>query len=350
MSCLSGLVGLKCSKGGSDTGASYYLSELPAIHLAGAVQIADHEQGSGEALLRESIAFSEKIVLADFAQRLRAKNLVILETIETTIAGTHGDTYQTALPTTIGVYLEKVDRSDPYVMGSLNYIELKVEDPVVGLVLTLEIDGALIDPLTVDLEAGVNRISLGLKFSTTALVEFPTSSLSLSLGEIRSNYAYDRTCCDNCGYCLNILGLRDGSTSSTLVPGVIVSASCGGDIEAIACSFSESLALPLLYRSGAHVMETLISSHRPNPYVRNTKEEASILYARWMGGNDPQTGFQIIGEYPRFLDQVVAGTITALMGSNSRAFGQGNIKAVSTVTPLYRPRRELRKKANYNKF
>lgn len=348
MNCLSGKVGLKCSANGPDSGVSWYLSDLPGIHLAGATQIADHEQGTGENMLRESIDFAERMTAIDFSQRLRSKNLMIRDVISTEIAGVHGDGYQPFYPGTYGVLILSNNPDDPFVIGRLNYLELKVQNAVAGKTIIVTADGQIIDSISVDLVAGINRIQLGYSFVADASISMDVSDVNLSDG--KSAYT-NRPCVEDCcGDCLSFRGTTNGATTGGDLKGFVVSASCAGSIDSIVCSFADALAPAIMYRAGAHVMESLIISHRPNPYVRNTKDEARELYIRWMGGVDGRTGFETVGEYPRLLDQVVASSIASLSGVNSKAFAQAGIKSVHTVTPLFRPRVDLARRSMQNKL
>lgn len=349
MGCLSGIVGLKCSKTGPDQGVKYYLSELPGIFLSGATQIADHEQGTGEAMLRESIAFAEKMVAEDFAQLLQSKNLALQEVISTVVAGNHGDNFQGAIAGTKGVFVGLNDPNDPYLVGTLNYLEMKVQAAVVGVTIEIYIDGVLDTTLTADLVAGINNIPLGIQFRQSAQVEIDMTGILLSDGE--SIYG-DRSCisCDDCGPCLFFKATSNGSilVSGGALAGLVISASCGGSLDAIVCAFRNALGRAILYRAGAHVMESLIMSPRPNPYVRNTKEDAKALLTRWMGGTDLETGFPVKGEYPRAIIQVVNASFQSLLHANSRVFGSTGVRAVSSVTPAYNPRQKMRQK-NFSK-
>lgn len=344
MSCLSGIIGLKCSATGADSGMRFYLSELPGISLAAATQIADHEQGTGEAMLRESISFAEKMVALDFAQLLRAKNLVIREVISTTVAGNHSTVFQGVVAGTRGVFVGMSDPDDAYLLGHLNYLELNVQSPVASKNIDIYLDGQFVETITVNLVAGINKIILDYYFRINAVIEMDMTGVILSDGKTDFNNL-SCSCIDECGPCLYFKGYANGVQTGTDLLGFVVSASCGGSIDAIVCAFRESLASAILYRAGGHVMESLMASPRPNPYVRNSKQEAQILYARWMGGTDPRTGFEEKGEYPRLLRQAVEASFSSILNNRSRAFGETNIRAISTVNPLYHPRRKLREKS-----
>lgn len=336
--CLDGTVGVWCPTGpGSEPNPAplFYLSDLPGINLLKASRIAGHETVTGSSLMRKSIDVSRRFMVRDFVQRLR-RNQIMMETIASDRVGVHGDTFQTSAGNYIGLEFNAVTCADRYINGLVEYVELKVETAVSGVTLFTQVDDLSAQTQSVDLSEGVNYIRLDLPFERQAYVYIDGGAVSLSSGQIDGSYGYcgcnwncgtywdyGRACCDQCVRVTGVeatIAATPSWSPSTGYNGFVAAVSCVSDPAELICQFREPLAAALLYRSGAYLYEELLGSDRFNSYVRNSREHAKELLVKWMGGVDAQTGFDIEGEYPRLLEQVVQNAVVVLRNNDSRAF------------------------------
>lgn len=342
MTCLDGLVGIFCPEGVPNADSpEYWVSELPGINLYNAVQMADPETFTGEALLEKAITFSKKIVVRDFVQRFR-KGFTFLEIIGEEKIGRHGSGFLGTADQFTGTKYTLVDPSDRFVYGFVEYIELKIEDDAPGTVIYYQIDNQdPIDTFSIDLVKGYNRIELNIEFNEFARVWINNNSVSLSDGEqgISGSGSCRANCADYCGGCVYFdsisapVAALDSIvwTETNTFNGFVGFVQCKGDPEELVCLYRKELATALLYRSGAYLMEEKSASSRNNPYIRNTRDESKELFARWMGGTDPLTGDHIIGEYPRAINQVVQNAIKFARRSNSKVFSPNSMIMGETV-------------------
>lgn len=340
--CLNGLVEKWCVDS-PDPNVVHYLNELPGINLVNVAKIADHEIATGTALMDRAIGFAEKMVVRDFLQRFKTKFL-FKETIGSDVIGLHGTTFQGNVAKNKGIHTWVYDTSDRYVKGHVEYIEINVEAAAPGSTIYYSIDGGATATLSTELTAGYNRVRLDLEFNEEFRVWFDTTAISLSspdsTGYSCVNNCVRDFCCNNCiGYqqiekelAEPVSAFANDSTPN----GIVLAVSCKGDADELVCQYRNELATPILYRSGAFIMEELSVSSRGNPYVRNSKDEAKVLYIRWMGGVDALTGFEEKGEYPRLLQQVVDTAIMAARQSTSKAFAPTSMIMGDIVRPGYR--------------
>lgn len=362
MECLNGLIGLRCAAAGPDSGVSAYIDDLPGISLGRAVMSADETIYTGEELLRRSIATACSIVGMDFKQRLLAGNLRMQQIVNQEFFGDLGDGYMTAT-SWLGFRLSMDVCDDPYVEGYLDHFTMKVSTDASSVSLRIWVDDVE-TASNVDLTQGVNRIEVQRSFIDSIYVLIDVNGLDVGDGtQTFTNTLQDcGYCCDSCN-CVDIQGLSwdgvgcaadsipatCGFTNSTTLNGFVVSAHCRGSQTQVVCQLADQLVLPLWYRAGALVMEELMSSNRANPYVRNSKEEAQSLFIRWMGGLDGRTGYEVEGDYNRYLSLAVQSSIETLNNSGSMAFTSASVGLADSVRPLKRPRRDLAERYLYNK-
>lgn len=350
--CLDGLVDVWCPKGQNEsagsTGPSFYLSDLPGINLKNAVQSADHEEVTGASLMRKAISFAQKMSVRDFLQLFRARQL-FMEQIGSELIGYITDDILTPDNTLIGAEYTLYDTRDRYVYGYVEYIEFRAQTAVADKEIFCQIDDGEVQTLNHNFAQGYNKIQLDARFENNFRVWYDSTGLTLfDSGTYYSDSCEKRYgCYDWCNKCVSVRGLSSSDiltpwTTTNNLNGIRAAVSCKGDPLELVCQYRNEIAAALLYRAGGYMMESAITSTRANPYVRNTKEEAQQMYARWMGGTDPITGFEKKGEYWRLIQQAVEIAVKNVKHSNSKVFKPTSVIMGSTVTP-FRPHRSSRR-------
>ena len=335
--CLDGIVGIWCRDDIVADGPDFYIQDLPGVNLVNAAQVADHENVTGRNLMEKAINFSQRIVVRDFLQRFRASQQ-LMEQIATDQVGNHGIVFEGLTTTLKGIVFKMRDCTDRYVYGRLDYLEFRT-DTAGAVVINFERDGQAPDTINVDAAVGLNRVPMDLNFKDIMRVWVDGALVSLSdplqtpsgfgcdcyKGSVNRTYGllnYVWRCCN----CIGSRGIESSNVGTpvweetTHFNGLVASISCKGDPEELVCQYRKELAAALLYRAGAYIMEEISVSSRGNAFVRNSREEAKLLFARWIGGEDPQTGMQYEGEYPRLLEQVVQNAIAMAAHHHSKAF------------------------------
>ena len=356
MECLEGIVGIYCPDATPVTSGNepmFYLSELPGINLAKAALSTDQETVTGVTLMMKALNFSQKIVPSDFIQRLRKEQLFIAVVGQDTI-GRHGDSFLLLVDQYTGYRFSMVDPTDRFIYGELEYVEMKVETAATGASIFYQIDNQ--DPVEIqrDFIQGYNKIFINAQFNDSLRIWINQNQLALSDGQTGLTGSTNRSCVTHCEeYCAGCVTWRS-ITGNTVDPlnvtwteggefnGIVAMVVCKSKPEELICMFRNDLAPALLYRAGAYMMEEHSASSRNSPEIRNTKDEAALLYARWMGGSDPQTGFTIKGEYPRLLQQVVESAIALVKTTHSKAFVSTGLRMGYGVTSSRRIRGQFR--------
>lgn len=358
--CLQETLGIYCENDteggcGGESAPLYFVSDLPGINLRQAVNIADHETPKGVDLINRAIRFCSSLVVNDFLDSLAASEIIFVDQISDQVVGCHGEAplSRTGL---LGVEIEMTSCNDRYIRGYVEYIELRSFTAVPGVVFIQTIDGVL-ELFTADLNIGINRIRIDRTFKEQYRVVTDFSLLSISDGTSGSTgKCYSCPCYSYCG-CLTINGVEETPsecvTDGVCLPsgciispdpmitylgttnGIVIATACKAHPEELVCQYRKELAPALLYRVGAHLIETQLSSDRANPLVRNTREEAKELYDKWMGVFSEVTGFTKTGEYQKYLNRVVSIAKRQALMTNSRAFVSSGLKIAPIIkTPF----------------
>lgn len=300
-------VGLRHSCLYATPSSSFYFNDLEGMSLRRLSTVAGEESITGERLFKTLHDESIIEVCNDFTSEL-SEYFKFNHTVERRIIGKTGKTF-TGLTPRKGARFERYN-SDSF--QSL-YISKITFNSLTACIATLYFETECgITEKEVTVKCGKNTIYLDYTTTEDWLdIYFAADTFEIAKG----GNTYSCSCLESCDKCSTMFGcfygrLFDKETTDTENQytgdnGLKFDAYCKCNELPLICDFAQDLALAVRMKIGIKLMTEVLVSDDKHPLVRNGKDDANILLAKWNGGENPITGFRESSMYKKLLNPVI---------------------------------------------
>jgi hypothetical protein len=290
------------------------LNMLHGVTLKSAAQVANEEFRTGVNMLRQFEAEAINRVVLDVLAVLGRK-YQFNKVLHTDVLGDFKTRDYRAVTGTVGFEVEVSDFRPYGARIQLQWVKFSVQEDVTGAVIYYEVDG-VVSSKTVDLFAlKQNTVQFNVEAERLIRVYWDPAAVQVGVSYINPESVITSTCdcrytCAGCFVSRTIDVQHTGgaitSVSPSLQPmGMQAGINCVVRPDDLLCRYMAEIAQLVRLRVGMMMMWELLTSQRANPLVRNGRESAERLLARWEGTPDPVTGFDQKSEYYYLLNQLV---------------------------------------------
>lgn len=291
MTCLSELIGIKkaCTEYEPVTGL--YINDLPGMSLKIADAAANSEKVNGITLIQDRINFAERYLANDIRNFMQDR-FVINSLLEQTTIGIYKTDNSVISSSNKLRGIKIIVREDPYLNINISRIGLRLADAVTTNILIYDLyKNELLYTLPITTVADeITYIEINKKIPTNKQRRSLFICIDANISDQYNASVYESSVgCMSCGrdnylsYATS--GTLDDALSKT-ESNFVTSNSTGGltvdytiecDLDNYICSLGNTLAWPLLYKTGHLIMQELEHSQQLNTIVMINSEKNKEL-------------------------------------------------------------------------
>jgi hypothetical protein len=326
MNCIeNNFIGLKNNcLGNTESESGLYVNQIPGLNISMIEKITDAEVVQAQDLFNEIHDAAVKEVKMDFLDAM-AEEFNFSSVSSVSVYGTHAEDFMPEEDLRVGIEIEKFDDHDVFTKPFINYISINLEEPVAGVVITLETNNNTIT-FTQDMTKGINKVFIEEYCDLVSRIYVDASNLKMSKNDISPNTNHNE------GFYIRTYSETNGAINYyNTERSIAISVSNKCDTESFVCLYKQELAMPILYKIGMLLCTEFLISNRTNALVRNSKEEYAMILAELRGGVDSVTQFSHEGKYPLALERAVRMVKSSLSGVRSKCILCEQLKVVSRI-------------------
>jgi hypothetical protein len=305
-----------------------YINDLAGISLARAASTTDDAFIRGRDFLRNAEDIAFEMVRADFMGKL-SKDFSLKSIVDSVRVGIKfGKGAYLPIDNENKVAVINTNSCDALAKLRLNSVQLYAKEALVGFQLHVSISDET-TTFTVNLKKGLNTINVNLNSADgQIIVSYTNNYVQFYEQQCGENFCKDYCDC-SCDSHLTIdyYSENDGEvTQSKNRNGFGINAALICDTESVFCDYINEFRFAIWYKMGIYIAENYLSSDRSNPVAFAAKRDAEKMLARWKGGNDPDTGFEMKPEYWSAFGTAYAQVKNALQRTNTICFDCQELK------------------------
>ncbi|MGV6816116.1 MAG: hypothetical protein ACWA44_02465 [Thiotrichales bacterium] len=314
--CLEAVVGLRGLCEGDEN--VLHVNDLPGVTFNRFADVATSEDVSGKETFQRLRRVAALQVVEDFKSHLKSRKRVniVSEVSHYESGGFHKDDFYPVNDLYVGKEFYSPAGGQP-VRQRLDWIEIKTKEAT-NKTIYITADGATYHKQKVILQAGVNRIPIGIIGDVIRVyVSICDLQLAKQNGSLCGCHLHrgNCSCTGSCGYEKSIESTDGESFVNGSIDPFRFRVSCVCDPDSIICNYAEVLAQPMWYKLGVLLMEEVIYSDSKSFLIRNGKKNAERWLASVMGTEDPETGFKNKSKYWKSIANATNQVIESLKSS-----------------------------------
>lgn len=278
MSCLDNLIGIDKVCETVTPVSGLYINSLPGMRLKIAESIITDEDVSGKSLIESKIEFAQAYLVADFRNFLQDK-FKMNSVLSSETAGFYKDDSETVASVAgrfRGIRIQVNDYN--YTETQISRVGIKLTDAVTDNIYVYDLtSGLLLDTIAFTSVADqVVYVDVNKKYRSNSQKQSLFVCMDASISDQYATYS-GRTGCVSCNKSGLISWDTSGYISGQKIDSNFISQSGSGgitvdyqvacDVERFLCKMSQTIAWPLLYKTGAEILKELKYSRNLNSIV-----------------------------------------------------------------------------------
>lgn len=296
LSCLNNLIGIKPGCGLADPSSSFYINNLPGIDIELADKGSNKEFKGGIDLIQEKIDFAGEVLTQDITTfltpYLKQNTMLQSETIgrfseDMPLKAAKAGFYR-------GILIDMSDRN--YLNINISQVRLFVNTAFTDNIYIIDlVEGKILDTVAVTTTANEYTV---VTLNKTYYTGKQKMQLFIGIDAGLTGQYEAQLINGGCTECAGqgfkggsfIAGeisksgalIRDNYTAIAHTGGVSINYSLNCDAKPFVCNISNAIAMPLLYRAGAEIIDEALYSRRLNSLVTFHADDLNELRERYM--------------------------------------------------------------------